>query len=83
MKKANQIYRNAEGEYFLSVEKDGKLVLSNPSYPFVFLWEVLEPVTLVGSAEEFGHLLEDKQYEFHEGNSLTVEVTSEGLEVKP
>ena len=78
-KKVNHIYQSGDGEYFLSVEHHGELVLSNPSYPFMFKWEVLEPLMPIGSVKEFGHLLEDKEYEFHEGKSLTVEVTNDGL----
>ena len=34
--KINYTYKNQDGEYFKTVEKYGEIVLSNPSYPFVF-----------------------------------------------
>lgn len=78
-KKLNWIYQNKEsGEYFKSVKKDGKIVLSNPSYPFVFLFEVQEPLKEIGSVKEFGKLVEKKNYEFHSGNTLEVEVDNNG-----
>lgn len=82
-KKINYIYKSQDGEYFKSVEYKGQIVLSNPSYPFFFLFEVLEPLEEVGSADEFGKLVEKKDYQFIEGNALTVEVGSNGnLNVK-
>ena len=77
-KEVGYIYKNEDGEYFESVEKNGQICLSNPSYPFVFLFEVLEPLELIGKAEEFRHLVETKDYEFHEGDTLTVEVGDDG-----
>ena len=81
-KQVDYIYQNKDGEYFKSIEDRGEIVLSNPSYPFVFLFEVQEPLQEIGSAKEFGHLLEKKDYQWHTGDSLTVNVSSKGnLEV--
>ena len=82
-KKLNYIYKNADGEYFLSVEKNGELLLSNHSYPFLFLFEVQEPLEEIGEAKKYGHLVTKQDYEFHEGESLTVEVSDGQLKVKP
>lgn len=81
--KTNYIYKNQDGEYFKAIEKDGKIVLSNPSYPFVFLPEVQEPLIEIGEAEKFEHLIKKESYEFHEGNTLNVEIDKKGdLKVK-
>lgn len=81
--KINFIYKNQDGEYFKSIEKDGKIVLSNPSYPFVFLPEVQEPLTEIGKAEEFEHLIKKEDYQFHKGETLNVKVNKNGdLEIK-
>lgn len=79
--KQNYIYKSPEGEYFKSIEKDGAVVLSNPSYPFVFLPGVLEPLTEVGTAEEFEHLITKQDYEFHQGETLEVEIKDGNLKV--
>ena len=81
MKKLNYIYKNQDGEYFKSIKHNGEIVLSNPSYPFFFKWEVLEPLTLVGSADQFEHLLKKEDYQFHEGDTLKVEVGEDGLKI--
>lgn len=78
MQKVNYIYKNQEGEYFKSVEHEGKIVLSNPSYPFFFLFDVQEPLTEVGTAEEFEHLVKKENYQFHKGDTLTVKVNKDG-----
>lgn len=82
VRQPNYVYQNGDGEYFQSVDKNGELCLSNPSYPFVFKWEVLEPLTMIGSFEEFGQLVEKKEYEFYGGDTLSVKVTDNGLEVQ-
>lgn len=78
MRKANYIYKNKDGEYFKSVEHAGKIVLSNPSYPFFFLFEVQEPLTEIGEAEKFGHLVRKENHQFYEGNTLNVKVNKKG-----
>ena len=81
--KINYIYKNQEGEHFKSIEKNGKIVLSNPSYPFVFLPEVQEPLIEIGEAKKYEHLIKKESYEFHEGNTLNVEIGKNGdLKVK-
>ncbi len=81
--KLDYIYKNQDGEHFKSIEKDGKIVLENPSYPFVFLPEVQEPLEEIGSAIEFSSLVTKENYQFHEGDSLTVEIDGNGdLKVK-
>lgn len=83
MNKLNYIYKNEDGEYFKSVEHEGKIVLSNPSYPFFFLFEVQQPLTEIGTAEEFEHLIKKENLEFHKGNTLDVEIDKDGdLKVK-
>lgn len=73
------IYKNSNsGEHFRSIEKNGELCLENPSYPFVFLFDVQQPLELVGSEEEFGHLVKEEEYEFYEGDELNVEVDKNG-----
>lgn len=79
--KLNYIYKNAEGEYFKSIEHNGKIVLNNPSYPFHFLFEVQEPLTEIGKAEDYEHLIKKENYEFHTGETLTVEVDKGGLKI--
>lgn len=82
-KRINYIYKNRDGEHFKSVEHDGKIVLSNPSYPFFFLFEVQEPLEEIGEAEKFEHLIKKEDYQFHKGNTLNVEVNKDGdLKVK-
>lgn len=82
MQKLNYIYKNQDGEYFKSVEHDGKIVLQNPSYPFFFLFEGQEPLEEIGKAEKFGHLVKKEDSEFHEGNTLNVKINDDGdLEV--
>lgn len=81
--KINYIYKNEDGEYFKSIEKDGKIVLSNPSYPFFFLPEVQQPLVEIGEAEHFEHLVKEENYEFHKGDTLNVEIDEKGdLKVK-
>lgn len=83
MNKLNYIYKNQDGEYFKSVEHDGKIVLQNPSYPFFFLFEVQQPLTEIGKAEEFEHLITKEDYQFHKGDTLNVKINNDGdLEVK-
>lgn len=81
IRKTGLVYKNQDGEHFESVEKDGEIVLSNPSYPFVFKWEVLEPLELIGSVEKYGNLVKKEDYQFHQGETLTVKTTENGLEV--
>ena len=57
---------------------ESKIVLENPSYPFVFLPEVQEPLEEIGSAVEFDSLVTKANYQFHEGDSLTVEIDGKG-----
>lgn len=76
--KLNTIYKSSDGEYFECVDKDGVLCLSNPSYPFVFLPEVLEPLEEVGDAKEYRHLVEKVDSQFYEGETLNVEVSDDG-----
>lgn len=71
------VYQNKDGEYFEATLKNNKIVLQNPSYPFVFLPEVQQPLKEIGSYKEHGHLIEKKDYEFVEGETLTVEVKSD------
>lgn len=78
-KKLNYIYKNKDGEYFKSVEANGEIVLSNPSYPFKFLFEVLEPLIEIGEAEKYEHLMTKEDYQFIKGDSLTVEVKDGNL----
>lgn len=81
-RKLNYIYKNEDGEYFKCIKNKGQLVLSNPSYPFLFLFETAgKKLEEVGSAKKFGNLVEKKDYEFHDGNELTVEVENGGLKV--
>lgn len=83
MKKINYVYKNNDGEYFLCVEHKGELVLKNPSYPFVFLFEVQEPLEEIGEVEKYGHLVKKEEYQFYEGQSIEVEVSKDGnLNVK-
>lgn len=80
--KLNMIYKNTDGEYFKCVDKNRTLCLSNPSYPFVFLPEVLEPLEEIGDAENYEHLIKRVDRQFFEGDTLSVEVTDDGnLEV--
>jgi hypothetical protein len=79
--KLNYIYKNQDGEYFKCVDDRGVLVLKNPSYPFVFLPQVLEPLEEIGKADEFEHLIVTENHEFHEGETLSVSVKSGKLEV--
>ena len=80
--KLNTIYKSGDGQYFKCIDKDGELCLQNPSYPFVFLPKVLEPLEEIGDAEKYEHLIEKVDNQFFEGDTLTVEVTENGLEVK-
>lgn len=73
-----RIYKNKDGEYFEAVEQDGKILLSNPSYPFKFLPEVQMPLEDSGADKS---IIEKVDYQFHEGNTLNVKVNSDGLEV--
>lgn len=82
VRKAGLVYQDQNGEYFESIEKDGEVVLSNPSYPFVFLWDALEPLKLIGSIEKHGNLIKKIDLQFYEGETLTVKVTNNGLEVQ-
>lgn len=72
------VYQNSDGEYFETVLKENKIVLQNPSYPFVFLPEVQQPLKEIGKADEFRHLIKEYKHEFIEGDSLTVEVKNDG-----
>lgn len=74
----NTIYKSSDGEYFKCVDREGTLCLSNPSYPFVFLPEVLEPLEEIGDAEKYGHLIEKVDSQFFEGETLNVEVSDDG-----
>lgn len=76
--KLNKVYKSGDGEYFKSVEKNGEIVLSNPSYPFVFLPRVLEPLEEIGDVVEFEHLIKQEEHQFIEGETLTVKVTDDG-----
>lgn len=79
--KAGLVYQDQNGVYFESIEKNGEIVFSNPSYPFIFLWEAVGPIKLIGSIEKYGHLIRKEDFEFHEGSTLSVKVTDKGLEV--
>lgn len=79
--KLNYVYKSKEGELFLSVEHNGKMVLSNPSYPFFFLFEVCEPLKEIGSAKKYGHLVKKENYQFGEGGRITVEVKDGNLTI--
>jgi hypothetical protein len=74
MKKTNYIYKNADGEYFLSQEHSGEIVLSNPSYPFFFKFEVQEPLEEIGEAKEYAHLVKKQNFNLYEGETLEVQV---------
>lgn len=76
--KLNAIYKNQDGEYFKCVDDRGLLVLSNPSYPFVFLPEVQYPLEEIGDAKDFEHLLKNEHHQFIEGETLTVSVGDDG-----
>jgi hypothetical protein len=75
--KLNTVYKTADG-YFKSIEKDGRVVMVNPSYPFAFLPEVMGNMEEVGSVEEFGHLIKKEEYDFIKGETLTVKVGEDG-----
>lgn len=81
-RKPDYVYKNSDGEYFLSVMHKGELVLKNPSYPFVFRWGVQEPLQEIGEAKKFGHLVENKDYQFYEGDTLEVTVKDGELQIE-
>ena len=74
--KINNVYKDEHGEYFKTKNKDGEMVLYNPSYPFVFRLGVMK-VQLVGHVKEFGHLVKKKDYGFYEGNELILRLEGE------
>lgn len=76
--KLNTIYKNNNGEYFNCIDDRGVLVLTNPSYPFVFLPEVQEPLEEIGEHEKFKHLIKKEVSTFIEGDSLEVEIDNNG-----
>jgi len=76
--KINKIYKNKDGEYFKTVMRSGDILLDSPSYPFLFLPGVQFPLEEIGSAKEFEHLMENKNYEFHSGETLELMVTKDG-----
>lgn len=77
--RVGHIYKDDNGEYFRSIERGGRIVLKNPSYPFAFRVNVLKSLELIGDEKEFGHLVTKKDYTFIEGDTLTLKV---GKEVK-
>lgn len=74
----NKIYKNQDGEYFKAVDDRGVICLANPSYPFVFLPEAQYPLEEIGDAKDFEHLLKNEQYQFVEGDTLSVTVENDG-----
>jgi hypothetical protein len=81
--KPNMIYKSGDGEYFKAIERNGQIVLSNPSYPFVFLPQVLQPLEEIGEAEKYEHLVEKVESQWFTGETLSVDVTPKGdLEVQ-
>lgn len=80
--KLNTIYKSPDGEYFKCIDDMGVFCLSNPSYPFVFPPQVLEPLEEIGSAEKYEHLMEKVESQFFEGDTLSVEVTENGLKIE-
>lgn len=80
--KIGYVYKDSNSEYFLAESKDGRIVLTNPSYPFPFALNVLEDLEEMGVFSEFGHLIKKEDYEFHEGSELNVKINDDGdLEV--
>jgi len=81
-KKIGFIYKEKNGLCYECVERGGELFLSNPSYPFVFTFEALGELEILGNKEEFGSSVEKENYEFHSGEELHVKVGKDGnLEV--